>query len=257
MHQKAIFTIVGNGGEIFKIWYRYYQQFFEPQDIYLLAFNSTDGSTDGLNCNIEKYPEKIICKEQVPEHNKFLNKYKSNLLQRYKYIVYTDYDEILYHKDGLDKFIDELKENYCNPFGYEIVQKRAQNYEPVDHTEPPFDYTKSVLSQRSFWYRNSAFDKPLITSMDFNWSRGNHSAYVSLPDLVAGRSKPKHTLPIKKANIRLPKLYKEEFYLLHLKHIDYARCEKSYPDMDLRKHWLNLNRKLLQIPTEIRDADFI
>ena len=257
MRQKALITIISDGGEMFKIWYRYYQQFFESQDIYILAFNSTDGSTDGLTCNIEEYPEKIICTQQVPDHNIFLNEFKSNLLQKYKYVVYADYDEILYHKDGLDNFINGLNQKYCNPLGYEIVQKRAQNYEPVDHTEPPFDYTKSVLSQRSFWCRNSAFDKPLITSMDFDWSQGNHSAYVSLPDLVAKRAKPKYTLPIKKSNIRLPKLYREGFYLLHLKHIDYERCEKLYPDIDLRIHWLNLNNKLKNIPHNLRGADFI
>ena len=58
MRQKALITIVGNGGEMFKIWYRYYKQFFEPQDIYILVFGK-DGSADGLNCNVEKYPDKI------------------------------------------------------------------------------------------------------------------------------------------------------------------------------------------------------
>lgn len=256
MRQKALITIIGNGsGEMFKIWYCYYQQFFEAQDIYLLAFNSTDGSTDGLTCNIETYPHMHI--NDIPHGNIILNEFKSKLLQKYKYVVYADYDEILYHKGGLNNFINGLNQKYCNPLGYEIVQKRALNYEPVDHTEPPFDYTKSVLSQRSFWYRNSAFDKPLITSMDFNWSQGNHSAYASLPDLVAKRAKPQHTLPIKKTNIRLPKLYKEGFYLLHLKHIDYERCEKLYPDIDLRIHWLNLNNKLKHIPHNLRSADFI
>jgi len=255
MRQKALVTIVGNGGEMFKIWYRYYAQYFEPQDIYILAFNSTDGSTDALTCNVEEYPDKKVCVEQIPYHNVFLNEYKSKLLEKYETIVYADYDEILYYTEGLDKLIDELKDKYLNPFGFEVIQRRSTTNKSL---EGVFDYSKSVLSQRAYWYRNISFDKPLITKMDFNWAQGNHAAYASIPKLASKRPKPRRpTAPPKDVKVRLPRIYKPGFYLLHLKHIDYERCELLYPRIDLRKHWLNLGRKIKKIPEKIANKDFV
>jgi len=188
MRKVALIAVVGNGGELFKIWYRYYTQFFRPEDIYLIAYGSIDGSTSNLDCNVTSYPDEKICPSRVPQHNVFLNNYKSKLLEDYDYIVYADYDEIIYHPKGLDKFIDTLKDNYCNPFGYEIVQ--TINIVDMKEIEPSFDYTKSVLSQRHNWLRNTAFDKPLITSMDFSWAQGNHAAYASIPTVPENLSKP-------------------------------------------------------------------
>lgn len=259
MRQKALITIVGNGGEMFKIWYRYYRQFFEPWDIYVLDFNSTDGSTDGLSCNVEAYPKMELNVKSIPRGNRVLNEFKSKLLQKYKYIVYADYDEILYHADGLDNFIDGIDQKYYNPLGFEIVQKRnPYNLDAVNSEEAPFDYSKTVMSQRAYWYRNISFDKPLITRMDFTWAQGNHTAYASLPELVAKKPTPdRHTAPPKNVRICLPKNYCGGLYLLHLKHIDYERCKKLYPQIDLRIHWLNLNRKLLLIPKPLRDEDIV
>ena len=56
---KAIFTKIKDGHEMLQIWYKYYSQFFPEQDIYILDFESADGSTDKLNCNIEKFSSNL------------------------------------------------------------------------------------------------------------------------------------------------------------------------------------------------------
>lgn len=255
MRKKALITIVGNGGELFKLWYHYYQQFFEAQDIYVLDFNSQDGSTDDLQCNVLSFPDKVVSKAQIPFNNNFLNKFKGELLDEYETIVYADYDEILYYENGLDTLVENLKDNYLNPFGFEIVERRGPHGEKIDE---PFDYSKKVLQQRRHWYRNNSFDKPLITKINFRWAQGNHTAYSTIPAIVNKRPKPsRKSLPPRDVEVRLPNIYMPGFYLLHLKYIDYERCKETYKNVDLRINWLSLMRKLQTIPKSILEKKII
>jgi len=168
--KKAIFTKIKNGGPIFKVWYNYYTKFFDENEIYVIDFGSTDGSTDGLNCN------KIVLSPDFYQpggrstffSQRIINDYKTLLLNQYEYVIYVDFDELLYYPTGLDKLIDNLDADYVTCQGYEIVQNRA--------VETPLDFSSPVLSQRNYWYRWPHFDKTAITKIDLSWTIGQHGA---------------------------------------------------------------------------------
>ena len=44
---RAVITMAKNESVFLPIWWRYYAQFFLPEDIYILDHESTDGSTSG------------------------------------------------------------------------------------------------------------------------------------------------------------------------------------------------------------------
>lgn len=164
MKQKAIITIVQNGNQFLPIWYKYYSQFFSPEDIYIFDYGTTDGSLDGIQANIMPIANHSV--EVVPQGNKLINNLKSELLKKYQYVVYADYDEIIYYPGGFDALLHKNQEFYTT-YGYEIVQNRK--------AEGPINWNAPIMPQRKYWYRCPAFDKSLITRVDFTWAMGNHS----------------------------------------------------------------------------------
>lgn len=247
----ALITIVQNGNEFFKIWYKYYTKFIPIKNIYVVNFNSNDGSTDNLDCNVLNFEGCSI--ENVPQGNEIINKLKTELLKNFKYVIYTDYDEILFHPKGLETVISS-NQRYYTPFGYEIVQNR--------HLERPLNFTQSILSQRNYWYRYELFDKPLVTSIDFNWSLGNHSATLS------SDGDPNHNYQ----NAVLQPNYIADFYLIHLHKVDYKHClalnEKNVKEGKVPKNggshnfllgesfekwWKHAENQLVLIPPSIKN----
>ena len=160
---RAIFTIIEDGHQYFKIWYKYYTQFFDEEDIYVLIFGKND-SVDKLNCNTRHFPS-LNCFE-VEKGNKIGNQFKRELLNKYQYVVYADYDEIIFYPDGLGKYLDSLTADYVTCVGYEIVHRRF--------LERDFDFTQPILDQRSYWYHEPFMNKTLITKIDINWRPGKH-----------------------------------------------------------------------------------
>lgn len=227
MQTKAIITIVQNGNQFLPIWYRYYSKFFQPQDIYILDFGTTDGSLDGIQANIIPISNHSV--EVVPQGNKLINDLKTDLLKKYQYVVYADYDEIIYYPGGFDALLHKNQE-YFTTRGYEVVQNRK--------AEGPIDWNRPILDQRKYWYRCESFDKPLITQIDFTWAAGNHSAFkqkviekirrtgVGMEMGVASR---------RIENIVLKPKFVPGLYLLHLHKVDYNHA--------LAIHIRNANRK--------------
>jgi len=245
----ALITIIQNGNQLFKIWYQYYSKLIAPQNIYIIDYNSSDGSVDGLNCNIIRNDEFQI--ENVPQGNGLINRLKSELLKKYKYVAYTDYDEILYHPKGFD-YLLSCDQEYYTTQGYEIVQNRA--------VEQTINFEESILQQRKFWYRCLDYDKPLITKVDFKWAHGNHSAIIET----------------KNNNIILQPKYFDYLILIHLHKVDYIHClslnqnnvaVRGQPVMggnhnflighEFEKWWQSFERYLSPIPAEILEKNII
>jgi hypothetical protein len=68
------------------------------------------------------------------------------------------------------------------------------------HSEPPLDPTAPILAQRQWWFRNTAYDKPLLARVPMSWRGGFH-----------GRTDG--------AINDDPRLF-----LVHLHRVDYERC---------------------------------
>lgn len=50
--KKAVFTIVHNEKYFLPLWLRYYKQFFNNADVYVLDDKTSDRSTDNLDVNV-------------------------------------------------------------------------------------------------------------------------------------------------------------------------------------------------------------
>lgn len=165
--RAAVFTKVKNGHQMIQIWYRYYSQFFADEDIYLLDIGGTDGSIADFGCNIIKADTLDYSKKKYLSKSRALsNNFKTELLKKYQYIIYSDYDEIIYHPEGLDTYLASLSTDSISCSGYEIYQTPE---------ETTLDFQRPVLSQRSSWFKWDLYNKPLITKIDFEWGTGFHS----------------------------------------------------------------------------------
>ena len=169
----------------------------------------------------------------------------------YKWVVFADNDEIIYHKNGLGPYIDALESEYATCRGYDIIQsirtecvKRGQDRINL-FTEDALDWTKPLLGQRKYWQANTIYNKTPITSIDFTWSKGQHRC---------DRSDTKNNTGL---------------LLLHLKQVDYdygeqlnkkARSKTPTPQKgfsrrpvgkDYFRWWLSHSQKLLLIRKDV------
>jgi len=223
----ALITIVQNGNRFLPLWYKYYSQFFQPDDIYIFDYGTTDDSLAGIKANIIPIANHSV--EVVPQGNKLINNLKADLLEKYKYVVYADYDEIIYFPGGFDALLQSNQEYYTTQ-GYEVVQNRK--------LEGSIDWNRPILDQRRYWYRCEPFDKSLITRTNFTWSMGNHS--VSKQKVIEKSRRPGNMMaPIVSSqrveNIVLKRKHVPGLILLHLHKVDYNHA--------LNIHTSNANRK--------------
>jgi len=257
--QAAVFTVVQDEDKLFKIWYQYYSKFFPIEDIYVIACSITRQSPilENINCNIEELDKWDIV-DNMNLVRRFIHKFKTQLLKTYKYVIFADVDEIIYHPDGLDNFLDNANDDYYTTTGYEIVQSRRNG-------EDSIDFNKPILSQRSYWYRCPTYDKTLVVKKDITWGKGNHSIFEY------------RLLPTSKwAIFNLKPNRVSNLYLIHLHKIDYQyRYQRNLKNLAQRKNppqggaynfytekkfdywWGQAENKLMEIPEIIKQADFV
>lgn len=171
--RSCIFTFVKNEKVFLLIWLRYYSKFFNKEDIYVLDHDSNDGSIEdcrkhyGFNViplHWEFYDDiwraKMVCSKQI------------ELLQSYEYVLYSDADEIIIpdpekYRD-LKHYISNLDKDYVSCVGYHLIHIREK--------EASIDLSKSILRQRSYWYADAHYNKPLLARVPLKWYTGFHSA---------------------------------------------------------------------------------
>lgn len=160
---KAVLTIAHNESLFLPIWYNYYKKYFNDEDIYILDHDSNDGSTD-LSCNIVK-----VYNDKTYDHDWLLNTvqdFQEKLLKDYEIVAFAEADEIILHKNGLDKFLDEFRKSKAEAVrctGYDLLHIPK---------EPDFNLNKDVLRQRKYWYYNGGEVKVLISKTPIKWRHG-------------------------------------------------------------------------------------
>jgi len=248
---KCVITVVIDGSRFCDIWGKYYSRYFDNKDIYILDIG--DGrATKNLPYNV--IPVNLPQRDwsNLNRMSEIVNDYKNILLKQYDWVVFADSDEIIYHPNGLDEYIKSLKADYVTCKGYDITQNLRDEHvkrgiEGLNlFKEGPIDWEKPILSQRKYWQANTAYNKTLITSVEFKWSKGLH---------VCDR----------------PQNIDHRLWLLHLKKIDYAYCEQlnqKYRKIgeihsalnsrkvgeDFRRWWVSTSHKLTPIPEHIRES---
>jgi hypothetical protein len=189
---RAVVTMSKNESVFLPIWWRYYSQFFGPEDIYILDHETTDGSTSGPGF------VRIPVFHPVVEwgwHRDILQKHQHWLVERYEAVLCTDVDEIVAPEPGtgnLGDYIERFTSDFVNCRGYEILH--------LKDSEPPLDFTRPILEQRMHWYFNPAYCKPLLARVPMFWHGGLHVR-------VDGQTNEDPSL-----------------YLIHLHRVDYRTC---------------------------------
>ena len=176
----AVLTLANNDHKFLPIWLRYYMRHVHDEDIYILDYNTTDGSTSmnlPLHINIihlEMKPSitnvitEAIDKESKLEYIMF---YQKRLLQAgYKCVLYTAVDEYLIPDPNkfpngliqyLNHFIYDHSINVVSIPRYEIIPKNISD--EFTSAEQDLDWDKSLLYQRYFWFRNAHPNKIHLT----------------------------------------------------------------------------------------------
>jgi hypothetical protein len=174
------------------LWWHYYSQFFEPEDIYILDHETTDGSTSGPG--FVRIP---VSHASVDWgwHRDRLQQQQHQLLQRYDLVLCTDVDEIVApdpRTGNLRDYLLRFRDDFVNCRGYEILH--------LKDTEAPLDFNRPLLEQRSHWYFNPAYSKPLLARVPMFWHGGLHARVDGLTN-------------------EDPNLY-----LIHLHRVDFDTC---------------------------------
>jgi len=155
--KKAIFTLQHNEQWYLPMWYKYYSQFFAPEDIYILCHN-TDKDLKPVFNNIDA---NIIFleTEEIFNHDWLLNTiqgFQRELLEKYDYVVFTDCDEFLCPTDcTLGEFIDNATEPAYRALGHDVIEDKM--------------------------YLSGGFNKTLISRIPLIWVHGYHTAQPDLP----------------------------------------------------------------------------
>lgn len=189
---RAVITIVRNEQVFLPIWLRYYSQFFHAQDLYVLDHQSTDGSTDGggfVRVPVSQPAYGAGWQRDMQQ------RLQHELIDRYDVVLCTDVDEIVApdpRYGDLGKYIDHFDQDFVTCQGYEVLHMKED--------EPPFDPAKLVLRQRSTWYVNPGYSKPVLARVPMLWQGGCHA-------------------PVDGRKIDDPRLY-----LIHLHRMDYDLC---------------------------------
>ena len=226
MKKCAVFTMVKNEKWFLPIWLNYYSKFFDEKDIYVINHASTD---DSIQIVKDQYPKiNIVQLTYEPFDDIFkineIKKLQSQLLGQYMAVLYSDPDELIVpfipDSDYIDlgQYIDHfIKHNHAESIktnGWEIIHLPKKG-------EPRIDLTKSILSQRSYWFHSPQwYSKVVLSKTPLNWSPGLHvtsNNFIEDPFL----------------------------YLIHLHRIDYDlsyikniinNCFKRPPGMELGNH---------------------
>lgn len=207
---RAVITMARNESVFLPIWWRYYSQFFHPEDIYILDHESTDGSTSGPGFRRIPVSHPVV---DWGWHRDMLQDKQHSLIERYDVVLCTDVDEIVApdpRTGNLGDYIERFTGDFVNCRGYEILHMKD--------LEGSLDLTRPILDQRSHWYFNPAYSKPLLARVPMRWHGGLHAR-------VDGRT------------IDDPSLY-----LIHLHRVDYEIC--------LARH-----RQRVSVPWNQRDLD--
>lgn len=197
MGKRAVFTIVNNENIFLPIWLEHYRKYFNPEDIFILDHDTTDGSTSGLDVNVQKisYPQTFHhdwLRGQVQEELK-------RLLGTYERVLFAEADEIVWHHgQPLDEFMDTFEGDMARCAGWGLIHD-------ID-SEPDLEPGEKILN-RKYSSVQSVYGKTLITKVPLAWVKGFHE--------LAGNHWPEKGMNNGSNPVMTPDLH-----LLHLRHMD-------------------------------------
>lgn len=168
---KCILTISKEEYEFSPIWYNYYRNFFDPQDMYNIDNGGDAFSKYEIN-NIKPVEYKNLSTHE--KLRKSVTENIENLLRKYNWVFFTEIDEIIAFNTNVYKNFDDILKEKNNQamIGYHVIQR---------DNEKPFDENLKILQQRSFWTRDKLYDKTLILNSKVDYCLGFHTCQPASP----------------------------------------------------------------------------
>ena len=173
----AVFTHVNNEDKLFPIWLKHYSQYYEPEDIYVLAHNSNKDFEQSLLEGVKNKKFNMLPVYNLSWFNttwlcQNCSMFQWLLLQSYKTVTCSDVDELIFtDPDSKWKSYREYYENFEHDTavvkGYHIVSDPFR--------DPPIDLNKKITEQRKRYLYDPFLDKPLITSKHVQYNNGMHT----------------------------------------------------------------------------------
>ena len=166
----AVFTQTFNEGEMLLLWERYWAKEVGYENLFVINNGGTDGSCAKLNpaTSVINLPQ-----TEVSHFNWAIihGYFQRLLLQRYRWVIKTDTDEII-ACDG--KLTDYLATQPAGIYRAEHGVHVVHDY----NKEASFNYQESIIKQRSFFISETKeFLRPTITAIPASWGPGNHYTY--------------------------------------------------------------------------------
>jgi hypothetical protein len=200
------------------IWWHYYSQFFPPEDMYILDHGTTDGSTSGPGFVRIPVAHPVV---DWGWHRDMIQHHQHLLMQRYDMVLCTDVDEIVAPDAAigtLGDYMDQFVNDFVTCTGYEVIHLKEE--------EEKLDLSRRIFDQRSYWFYNPVYSKPLLARVPMHWHGGMHRR---VDGLTADD----------------PRLY-----LIHLHRVDYDMCllrhqqrmSHAWNQRDVDEHWGYQNR---------------
>lgn len=125
---KACFTLQHNEQFYLPIWIKWYRRTFEPEDMYILAHNTTEPTLSMLRVAEAMGINVIYLNTEVIFDHDWLNEQvhgmQRQLLEKYKWVMFMDCDELVEPVEGtLSDFIDNATEPAYRCDGWELHEK--------------------------------------------------------------------------------------------------------------------------------------
>ncbi len=170
MRKSAIFTMVRDEQVFLPIWLRYYSRFFAPGDIYVFNHRSTDGSVEAAQreWRFRRIDVDHPVYNDFPWYTAFIQERQRKLLARYHVVLFAEPDEILWHADGLGRYIRRFRGDAVRANGHQICHDRVE--------EPPLELSRTILSQRKYFVPDPTYCKQLLTRVPLTYIFGFHEA---------------------------------------------------------------------------------
>lgn len=235
----AVFTMVRNEPFFLRTWCNYYGSLFNHEDVFILDNSTIDGSvvqtrTIFPKMNYISIPSEETCDWRFQRDT--VQNFQRMLLDHYQVVVFADADEFIVVDDNTGRSLYD----YCKDFAEgKLYPKenylRVTCWEPVQDidSEEPFDTSKTVdlLNDRKTMWRQTFYDKTLITKIPLDYATGFHN----LRTLREGPAR-------------------HELTMLHMQKVDlgvYVSKNKARKKLPI-KMWINGSEDLEQAQEELR-----
>jgi hypothetical protein len=165
----AVFTIVKNENYFLPIWLKHYKKYFTNDDIYVLDHQSTDGSTEGLDVNVE-----LITNELAFDHQWLVDtvqNFQSKLLEQYESVLFAESDELVY---TLGKPLNEVIDEFLLDEQSIVQTCTAKEVMENIGVEKELEPGDEIFKHRNQWFDNTIYHKTLLSKVPLKWVWGFH-----------------------------------------------------------------------------------